>query len=206
MEPAGPIWCSGVVSDDAAILGLSPAGLIALAWEPDREAELVARAKADPGAFAAIYRAYYAPVVGYLYRRVGDEHSAEDLAAETFIKAMRAIGRYEPRGLPLKAWLLRIATNEAHRRARRERRTLPPARDAGAATSDRDADRLRGVQEAFLTLPAKWQDVLALHHLEHLAVDQVALVLNCRAGTVKSRLSRAREALRRELERRRDFP
>ncbi|MCC6677383.1 MAG: RNA polymerase sigma factor [Phycisphaerales bacterium] len=177
------------------------------AWNPDMEAQIVARAKAEPRAFAAIYRAYYPGVVRYLFRRLGDEHTAEDLAAETFIRAMRSIGRYESRGLPLKSWLLRIATNEAHRWARRNGRragvTGPAPEEATAPQARADADRLRVVQQAFLALPAKWQDVLALHHLEHLGVEQVALVLDCRAGTVKSRLSRAREALRRELERRR---
>lgn len=201
------------VSDDAAILTLSHAtqarAVDRTAWDPDVEAQIIARAKADRRAFAAIYRAYYPGVVGYLYRRVGDEHLAEDLAAETFIKAMNGLRKYEPRGLPLKAWLLRIATNEAHRWARRRNRRRAesattaaaqmPARDGGGA--DRDEQAI--VVEAFLSLSVDHQDVLALHHLESMGVEQVALVLRCRVGTVKSRLARAREAMRRELERRR---
>lgn len=199
---------SAISPPSLARLAQRPAGPdINAALDTEAEHELIARAKSDPGAFAAIYRAHYAGVIRYLYRRTGDEHTAEDLAAETFIKALRSIGRYESRGLPLKSWLLRIATNEAHRWARRNVRRAgaagPAPEEAAAPEARADADRLRVVQQAFLALPARWQDVLALHHLEHLGVDQVALVLNCRAGTVKSRLSRAREALRRELERRR---
>lgn len=200
------------VSDDHGQLVL-PAGLAALARREEAgpsagefERQLIARAKAEPGAFAAIYRAHYPGVVRYLYRRVGDEHAAEDLAAETFVKAMRSIGRYESRGLPLRSWLLRIATNEAHRSARRAGRREAIDADGLAqlpARPGRDEERARVVMAALLALPARWQDVLALHHLEGLAVEQVAAVLRCRPGTVKSRLSRARGALRRELERRR---
>lgn len=223
MEPKAAMWCSSAVSDDASNLAISPFDLegaraalsrrLAVdsaehAQNSEREHALVERAKADPGAFAAIYRAHYTGIVGYLYRRVGHEHTAEDLATETFIKAMRSLPRYQSRGLPLKSWLLRIATNEAHRWARRNRRRSgSPPRNAGheapAHTARPDDERRRIVQEAFLALPAKWQDVLALHHLEGLGMEQAAMVLRCRAGTVKSRLSRARDGLRRELERRR---
>lgn len=207
------------VSDDAAILMLSTTSQAAgpidsTAWDPDIEAQIIARAQADRRAFAAIYRAYYPGVAGYLYRRVRDEHVAEDLAAETFIKAMNGLRKYEPRGLPLKPWLLRIATNEAHRWAKRRSRRraessgasaaqmkdVLPSRDAGDR-ADRDEQAI--VVEAFLSLSADHQDVLALHHLESMGVEQVGLVLRCRVGTVKSRLARAREAMRRELERRR---
>lgn len=168
----------------------------------DAEAALIARAKADPSAFSAIYRAHYTPVVAYLYRRVGDAHTAEDLAAETFIRALRAIGRYRAEGLPLRSWLLRIATNEAHRWARRRRRHRSAVPPDIAADGDPQAPRRAVVQDAFLALRPGEQDVLALHHLAGLEVAQVARVLGCREGTVKSRLSRAREALRAELERR----
>lgn len=196
-----------LVSDDGAILSLGPAaGLLTRGWDAEPHEATVARARSDPEAFAAIYRAYYPAVVGYLYRRLGDVHTAEDVAAETFIRALRGIGRYEPRGLPLKAWLLRIATNEAHRRARRDRRLkerTPATFTPAGAECRAGPDELRTVLAAFAALPARWQDVLALHHLEGLSMDQAALVLGCRPGTVKSRLARAREALRRELERRR---
>lgn len=207
-----------VVTDRSATLALSSAlpalsgSPLSEAWEPDVEAELVARAKRDRRAFAAIYRAHYVDVVRYLFRRVGHEQTAEDLATETFLKAMRNVKRYESRGLPIRAWLLRIATNEAHRWARRQGRRRVASLSAEHAATVRAGETARGIEQedgvrvvldALLALSADHQDVLALHHLEGLDVAQVALVLGCRVGTVKSRLARARDGLRRELERRR---
>ena len=175
--------------------------------EHDAEGELIERAKGDPEAFGVLYRRHYRPVVGYLYRRVGDEHTAEDLAAEVFLSAMRALPRYRVTGVPFRAWLLRIATNAANRWAKRERsRSVRHARvvkrDAEPAGAPHDPAH-SGALDALLALSVRHQEVLTLHHVEGLSVDEVSAVLGCRPGTVKSRLSRGREELKYELIRRR---
>lgn len=176
--------------------------------QPDAAGEqrLVEAAKADRGAFAVLYRAHYAGVVGYLYRRTGDTHVAEDLAAETFLAAFRAIRRYQSKGVPLRIWLLRIATNQANRWARnRGRLKLRPAEGevleipAPAAAPE---PGLEDAQRALLNLAPEHQDVISLHYIEGLSLEEVAAVVGCKVGTVKSRLFRGRVAMRRELERR----
>ena len=76
--------------------------------------------RGDVSAFAAIYRAYRSPIVGYLCRLIGNPETAADLAQDVFVKAYQAIGRTRP-DLDLKAWLFAIATNAAisHHRRRR---------------------------------------------------------------------------------------
>ena len=169
------------------------------------EAGLIERAKKDAGAFAALYQRHYSTVVGYLYRRTGDTHVAEDLASETFLAAMAALPRYRVTEIPLRIWLLRIATNAANKWSRQrqklrlERAAFTPI--ASGPTGERQA-ALEEAQRALLALSAEHQAVLSLHYLESLSVDDVAAVLGCQLGTVKSRLSRARAAMKAELERR----
>lgn len=180
--------------------------------ELDGEQELVERAKRDSQAFALLYRRYYPVIAGYVYRRVGDRHTTEDLVAEVFLTALRYLPRYRHRGAPVRAWFYRIATNAVNRWARRQGRSPlrnPPWADEGvlagaAAQRNPDTDeRAERARQALLALPPKYQTVLTLHYLERMSVEEVAQALGCRVGTVKSRLWRGREALRQKLLQRR---
>jgi RNA polymerase sigma factor (sigma-70 family) len=174
----------------------------------DEEGELVEQAKRDRAAFAILYRRHVRAVAGHVMRRTGDLHATEDLVSDVFLTALRTLPRYRYRGVPFRFWLLRLATNAVNRWARRQRRAaasssidaLEESAASGAGDGDIDLER---AQRALLTLPPKFQAVLSLHYLEGLAVSEVAAVIGCRVGTVKSRLARAREALRAALNRRR---
>ena len=171
----------------------------------DEAAALAHAQKGDAAAFGRLYRAHYPTVIGCLHRRTGDPHAAEDLAAETFLSAFKAIPRYRVTEVPLRIWLLRIATNAANKWCA-ERQRLRLARvPVRPLESDPAADHeavLEEAQAALLALSAEHQAVLSLHYLESLSLDEVASVLGCKVGTVKSRLARARDAMRDELERR----
>lgn len=172
------------------------------------ERELVERAKHDRHAFARLYRTHYAAIAGYIGRRVGDPHVAEDLVAEVFVAALRTLPRYRDRGVPVRAWFYRIASNMVSRWARRNRRMLQQALDAGIAAAqeseapERTAEA-QWARKALLSLTPKYQTVLALHYLEGMPLEQVAQATGCRLGTVKSRMARGRQALREQLKRRR---
>jgi DNA-directed RNA polymerase specialized sigma24 family protein len=71
--------------------------------------------------FDAIYRQHFSAIAGHLYRRTGNQDLAEDLAADTFLSAWKALPRYQSTGVPMRSWLLRIATNKANALARRDR-------------------------------------------------------------------------------------
>jgi RNA polymerase sigma-70 factor (ECF subfamily) len=167
----------------------------------DSESALVERAKDDPAAFGLLYRRHSPAIQRYLRRRVGDVSALDDLVAETFLAAQRYLGRYRDRGQPFRAWLYRLATSRLHRwlRSQRWRRMLRLESEPAITApdqSDRDA-----VRRALLELAPALQACLALHYLEGLSIEEVSFALGCRPGTVKSRLARGREALRRSLER-----
>lgn len=182
----------------------APASILA---EMDDERSLVERAKTDRKAFALLYRSHYRSIAGYIYRRVGDVHTTEDLVADVFTAAMQALPRYRHRGLPVRAWLFRIASNRVNRWVRQQRRrAMAPLDGEETAREESPAvgpSRLDDARAAMLTLPPKYQTALALYYLEGMPIAEVALATGCRVGTIKSRLARGREALRRRLEQRR---
>jgi RNA polymerase sigma-70 factor (ECF subfamily) len=147
----------------------------------------------------------------YLTRNPAD---AEDLVQETYARALRAAAQFVP-GTNLKAWLFRILRNTFISLYRRERAnptvggldTVHPggagADDASWFRGDLELDRLRGVvaeeiETALMSLSADARTAVLLD-LEGLTEGEVAEVLGCAVGTVKSRLSRARAALRERL-------
>jgi RNA polymerase sigma-70 factor (ECF subfamily) len=163
---------------------------------PRSERELVGVARRDPEAFGEIYRRHYGAIGTYLYRRTGDRHATEDLLAEVFLSALRGIRRFRWRGIDVRHWLYRIATRAANRWAKRARRVPAPLPPEVPDPRDPSHDDAEEVTALLLRLPPKLQAAVTLHYLEGLPVAEVARVLGVAPGTVKSRLSRARDAMR----------
>jgi len=169
----------------------------------DGERELVERAKHDRDAFATLYRRHYQTIGRYIFRRVGDRHLTDDLVADVFMIALQNLPRYRHRGLPFRSWLYRIATNCVNRWARRSRKRRfrqldTPLADERIAPPD-EATKSNEARQALLKLAPKFQAALVLHYIEGMSIEDNAAVCGCRTGTVKSRLSRGREALRQHL-------
>jgi RNA polymerase sigma-70 factor (ECF subfamily) len=180
------------------------------------ERELVASCRTgDPEAFTQLVRLHEGMVVNLAARLLGEIEEARDVAQEVFLQVYRMLGAFEGRS-SLKTWIYRIAVNRCHnrrrfwRRRRRDRETTldegllsRPVPGAAAATSPYDEtlrlERARTVQAALLELPFEHRSVLVLREVEGLSCHEVAVALGVPEGTVKSRLSRAREAMRRRL-------
>jgi RNA polymerase sigma-70 factor (ECF subfamily) len=177
---------------------------------PDDDALVAASQRGDQAAFGEIVRRYQRAVHRLAWSLTRNATDADDLAQETFVRAWGAIGRFE-RGQPLYPWLARIVTNQAfslfrHRR-RKPESSIEPLLEAGrqwgvaddpadhSERSERDA-RLRA---CFGELAEEHQAVLALRAVQDLSYDEIARVLSIPAGTVMSRLSRARAELKRRL-------
>ena len=173
------------------------------------DAELMARVRAgDRDAFGHLVARYGDDLVAYLARLTGSPERAEDLAQEAFLRLYRAAPRYRERGR-LAALLYRIATNLLRSEERRERRwrTLRPALDVhgerqaapGAPQRLLQGELRRRLAAALARLPLKLRAPLVLYEIEDWPQREIARALDCREGTVKSRLHRARARLREEL-------
>ncbi len=163
--------------------------------------------------FEEILELHYKRVYRLIYRMVRDESDAADLTQETFIRVYRALPRLRADGA-CSAWVRRIAANLCVDHIRRRRTTMAAAdaaecsyrenhditaEHADPAHAFMEAERSRLVHRAVQALPPDYRTVIILHHLEDMRVDEIAEVLRIPAGTVKSRLSRARQALHRRL-------
>jgi RNA polymerase sigma-70 factor, ECF subfamily len=149
----------------------------------------------DEDDFAAFYHATYARLVAQLFAVTGNLHDAEDVAQEAFARACVRWHRLRAYDVPA-AWVRRVAFNlaiQGRRRARRAlvlRDRLGPPGHAPTLSVEHVA-----LVEALGKLPLRHRQVLVLHYLADLPVEQIAHDLGIAVGTAKSRLSRARQAL-----------
>ena len=148
--------------------------------------------------FGEFYAGNYGRLVIQVYAVTGNLADAEDAVQEAFARASVRWGRVGGYNSP-EGWVRRVALNLAFPALRRARRLLEVLRRAPAPpVPPLPADSLALV-EALKALPLGFRQVLVLHYLADLPVERVAGELGIAVGTVKSRLSRAREALARRL-------
>ncbi len=170
-------------------------------------------------AFNALVERYQGLVYNLAYRMLGNPDAAADATQETFIAAYEGLGRF--RGGSFRAWLLRIATNACYDelRARSHRRQdslegiLEGGDDPGLAADPRlspesfalSTELLAAIGEGLQTLPADQRAAVVLSDVQGLSYEEIAEVMDCSLGTVKSRLSRGRARLRGFLLRQREL-
>ena len=168
-------------------------------------------------AYEELINLYQHQVYNLVYRLLPDPGDACDVVQEVFLKVFRNIGNFRAQS-SLKTWVYRIALNEAqnkrrwfgrHRRhevdldreddhARSLQDSLPDSSSSpfdlvlGAETQDR-------IEDALQTLSPNFRDAVVLRDIEELSYDEIAEILNINMGTVKSRILRGREALRKQL-------
>jgi RNA polymerase sigma-70 factor (ECF subfamily) len=141
-----------------------------------------------------VFHRSYRPLVVQLYGVIGDREEAEDVVQEAFVRAVAAGQRFTTTANP-EAWLRTTAIN-LHRSRWRKLRNFSRIKERLAAPRDVPGldDRV-DVAEALRALPRQQREVVALHHLADLSVADIAHELGLPQGTVKSRLSRGRDAL-----------
>jgi RNA polymerase sigma-70 factor (ECF subfamily) len=145
-----------------------------------------------------VFYVSYRRLVMQLYGVVGDRAEAEDVVQEAFVRAVAAGQRFTRTTNP-EAWLRTTAIN-LHRSRWRKLRNFSRIKELVAAPQDIPGlDARLDVIEALRSLPVEQREVVALHHLADLPVADIAQELGLRPGTVKSRLSRGREALAQAL-------
>ena len=172
------------------------------------ELALVARAKAEPAAFAAIYDHSFARVYSYVRCRVGDAAVADDITAQVFERVLVSIGSYRSERAPFAAWLFAIARNAVtdHLRAQRRRRwlSLDVLRDRASAEPQPeevvlDNETRAGLLAAVARLSDRERDLIALKFAAGLTNRRIAEIMDLSASNVGVILYRAMRKLRAEL-------
>lgn len=172
------------------------------------DAEVIEQSLATAERFVTIYDRHANRIHRYLRRRF-DEALAQDLAAETFAAAFAQRDRFDRSRSDAAPWLFGIASNLAARHRRREAAGLRAiARGGGVAVFDSVDDLVERVDSAALAkplaaalaaLPIAQRDALAMHAWGELSYEEIAVAMSVPVGTVRSRISRGRAALRQSL-------
>jgi RNA polymerase sigma-70 factor (ECF subfamily) len=182
--------------------------------EADAEAALVRRAlDGDLDAFNGLVDLHQRSVFNLCLRMLGSTHAAEDAAQDAFLSAYK--GMHTFRGTAFRPWLMRIAANactdELRRRGRRPALSLDapvpgtedhidvPDRGVGPEVETLRLEQAGQVQEALMTLPAEQRLAVVMCDIQGFAYEEIAVAMKCSVGTVKSRIARGRDKLRKEL-------
>jgi len=164
----------------------------------------------DEEAFGTLYERYVTRIYNYIYYRTGNVHDAEDLTARVFYRAMRHIHNYNDRGLPISAWLYRIAHNlVANWHRDNSRRKEIPLEDTllGSGMDHHPEQELLISEERqrllmiIRTLPAERQQLLILKYIENLSNAEIGQIMDRTEGAVKSLYHRTLLSLRKEFKR-----
>ncbi|MFY9611147.1 MAG: sigma-70 family RNA polymerase sigma factor [Blastocatellia bacterium] len=188
--------------------------------EHHAEAGLIARLRArDLAAFEELVARFERPVYGLCFRLLGDSEEARDAAQETFLKVYRGLGGFRAQS-GLKTWIYRIAINQAmnqqrwwRRRHRDETISLDLTRGDSETTigsllpshaSSPEALAIAGerqgrIMQALGEIKQEYRIALVLREIEELSYEEIAETLAISLGTVKSRIARGRDELRRRV-------
>ena len=158
-------------------------------------------------ALADLFETHYERVARYIAVRIGNSEHAEELAADVFVRALERIDTFQWRGIPMQAWLFRIAHNLAVDYLRRvsRRKTLPLDEAASVATADDpETETLQILQreellEAMDSLTSAQREVVALRFFGGLKSAEVAQIVKRSNGAVRELQSSALKTLRRIL-------
>jgi len=167
-------------------------------------------------AFVELVNRYKGRIYSLAYRMLGDHGFAEDIAQDTFLRVYESMDRFRV-SRKFSAWIYRIATNLCIDHLRKEGRIRTQSADQPVPGTEDFYPQLPSegpepelvairhrlqerLQQLIAELPPKYRAVLVLRYTEDLAYQEIADILGSPLGTVKTRLFRAREALRRRLE------
>ncbi len=171
--------------------------------------------KGDHNAFGEIVEIYKEKVFQLCYRMLGNRHEAEDMAQEAFVRAYVNIHTFNIK-LKFSTWLYRIATNLCIDRIRKKKPdyhldaevagteglTMYSQIAADTVMPEEELESLElqdTVQKEILKLPEKYRTVIVLKYIEELSLKEISEILDLPIGTIKTRIHRGREALRKQL-------
>lgn len=184
------------VANFANLSSLNDAGL-------NHERLLIEAAQNDPSRFAELYEDNFHRVYAFVARRVNDRDEAQDVTAEVFHQALKNLGRFQWRGVPFAAWLLRIATNALADRWQRASRGIEvQAEDSLEERAESDAGNTAEVERHAMLfqlvdrLPPDQRMVVLRRFVDQKSIREIAQELGRSEGAVKQLQFRALETLR----------
>ena len=157
-------------------------------------------AQRDPSRFGDLYEENFYRVYAYIARRVGHRHHAEDLTADVFREALAGIGKFEWRGVPFAAWLLRIAARAIADHFKRS------GREAGSPAANPEQPSTEETEQSAMLfqlvdrLPEAQFRVIHMRFVEQKSIREIAQALGRSEGAVKQLQLRAIENLRAQME------
>ncbi len=166
----------------------------------DPDAELVARARANPREFLGLYDRYFDRVLGYARLRVADAATCEDVTSRVFTTALEQLGRFRGEG-SFAGWLFQIARNTV-RDVQRRRPTEPlaeerPAADPTPEEHVLERERAQELRALIRRLRPEHQHLLALRYGADLGYEEIGAIVGTAPATVRVRMHRILEELRR---------
>lgn len=190
----------------------SPAASAAAGPQPEMNALIEAHLAGDPQAFAQIVSRYQVRLLNFVYRMIGDRERAEDLVQEAFLRVYRHLERFD-RSRKFSTWVYTIASNLAKNELRNRSRSplvnfeqARPRNDDEPRTLDFEDSATRPddlyerrhlralVDQTVARLSSHHREVFVLRELEGKSYEEIAEIMHCNLGTVKSRLNRARQS------------
>jgi RNA polymerase sigma-70 factor (ECF subfamily) len=162
---------------------------------------LVEAAQRDPAQFAELYGRNFHAVYAYVARRTANREEAEDLTSEVFHQALANLNRFEWRGAPFAAWLIRIAANAMADRWRlRARESGDPPIDELSDPSMEGIERRAALFQLVDRLPGDQRRVIVMRFVEQKSIREIAEDLKRTEGAIKQLQFRALEKLRASME------
>ena len=172
----------------------------ALSKEAD-ERKLVEAAQRDPAQFSELYTRNFHAIYAYVSRRAASREEAEDVTSEVFHQALANLRRFEWRGVPFAAWLMRIAANHlADRWRRNARETALPPDDELSDSSMEEVEQRATLYQLVDGLPDDQRRVILLRFVEQKSIKEIALDLKRSEGAIKQLQFRALAKLRAHME------
>lgn len=166
------------------------------------ERSLVAAAQENPAVFADLYELHFERVYSFVVRRASSREEAEDLTSEVFQQALANIKKFEWRGIPFAAWLMRITANaiaDRWRRQARERGKPAPEEVSFVKEPSNDTENRALLFRQVRALPEDQRRVIQMRFAEEKSVREIARALGRSEGAVRQLQFRALSKLRREL-------
>ena len=159
-------------------------------------------------AFSEIVHAYKDKITNFLWQLTGDYQKAAELAQETFLRVYFKANKYKPIA-PLSSWIYTIASNLAKTEMKKERRMPTVSFDDvqnslseknDLSNNPRNTELKKNLKRALNNLHARYRVPVILKDIEGFSQDEIAEILNKPVGTIKARISRGRNHLKKELE------